>query len=346
MKMRALAKVRPGPGLELVEVDVPRPGPDDVLIRVTATSICGTDVHIYRWDSWSQHRIKPPLILGHEFAGEIVEVGRRVTHLKPGMAVSAEGHIVDHTCPACRAGQLHLCENVRVIGIDRPGSFAEYLVVPAENVWVNLPELPPEIASLQDPFGNAVHTAYAFDVAGQHVLVTGCGPIGLMVIPVLRVLGAKLIVATDVNNRRLGLARHMGADVTLNAAQEDVVTAVRDLTAGGADVVLEMSGAPQAIRQGLEALRPGGRMAALGLTGRSWELDWNELVVIKGITLKGIYGRRIWETWHQMRGLLESGAVDLAPLITHRISLDAYEEGFAKLMAPGDDVVAKVVMLP
>ncbi|MDQ7029409.1 MAG: L-threonine 3-dehydrogenase [Ardenticatenia bacterium] len=344
--MRALAKVRPGPGLELIEVDVPRPGPDDVLIRVTATSICGTDLHIYTWDSWSQHRIKPPLILGHEFAGEIVEVGRHVKHLKPGMAVSAEGHIVDHTCPACRAGQPHLCQNVQVIGIDRPGSFAEYLAVPAENVWVNSPELPPEIASLQDPFGNAVHTAHAFDLTGHHVLVTGCGPIGLMVIPVARVLGARLIVATDINSRRLELARLMGADVTLNPAQDHVVEAVRDLTGGGADVVLEMSGAPEAIRQGLEALRPGGHMAALGLTNRPPSLDWNELIVIKGITVKGIYGRRLWETWHHMRGLLESGAVHLAPLITHRLPLEAYEEAFARLMAPGEDIVAKIIMFP
>ncbi len=346
MKMKAIVKARPGPGLELVEVEVPRPGPADVLIRVTATSICGTDVHIYRWDPWSQHRIKPPLILGHEFAGEIVEVGREVAHLRPGLPVSAEGHIVDHTCAACRAGEYHLCENVQVIGIDRAGSFAEYLVVPAENVWVNPPEIPPEIAALQDPFGNAVHTAYAFDLAEKHVLVTGCGPIGLMTIPLARVNGARQVIATDVNPGRLELARRMGADVALNPAEEDVVTAVRDLTGGGADVLLEMSGAPAGIRQGLEALRPGGQVAALGLTGRPFELDWSDLVVTKGVTVKGIYGRRIWATWHRMRGLLTSGAVDLRPIITHRFSLDEFERAFARLMNPGDEVVAKIVMIP
>lgn len=347
MKMKALAKTRPAPGLELIETDVPTPGPHDVLIKVTAASICGTDVHIYRWDEWSQHRIKPPLILGHEFAGEIVALGEAVSGLEVGMPVSAEGHIVDHTCAACRAGQAHLCRNTQVIGIDRHGAFAEYVLVPAENVWVNAPETPPEIASLQDPFGNAVHTAFAFDLAGQHVLVNGCGPIGLMAIPVARAIGAKTIFATDINDQRLALARQMGADYTLNPRQQDIVAEIRAATDGdGVDVVLEMSGAAPAIRTALEALRPGGKVAALGLVGNTLELDWSDLIVIKGATVQGIYGRKIWDTWYRMRALLQTGAVDLQPLITHRITLDEFERGFELLMNPGDEVVAKVVMYP
>ncbi|HYN88191.1 MAG TPA: alcohol dehydrogenase catalytic domain-containing protein, partial [Ardenticatenaceae bacterium] len=232
MRMKAVAKVRPGPGLDLIETEVPRPGPHQVLIRVTATSICGTDVHIWQWDEWSQRRIKPPLILGHEFAGEIVECGPGVTGLSAGQIVSAEGHLVDRTCAACRAGQFHLCENVRVIGIDRPGSFAEYLCLPAETVWVNPPELPSEIASLQDPLGNAVHAAFAFDLAGKSVLVTGAGAIGLMAVAVACVAGARQIIATDVNPFKLTVARRRGADVVLDPRQNDVVAAVRDLTGG------------------------------------------------------------------------------------------------------------------
>lgn len=345
--MKALAKIQAAPGLELIETEVPRPGPRDVLIRVTAASICGTDVHIYRWDTWSQHRIRPPLILGHEFAGEIVAVGEEVDGLEVGQPVSAEGHIVDHTCAACRAGQPHLCRNARVIGIDRPGAFAEYVCVPAENVWVNAPDVPPEIAALQDPFGNAVHAVYTFDLAGRSVLVSGCGPIGLMAIPVARVAGARIIIATDLNEQRLALARRMGADVTLNPQQEEVVARVQELTGGdGVDVVLEMSGAPSAIRAALEALRPGGQVAALGLTGDAITLDWNELVVIKGATVQGIYGRRIWDTWHRMRALLQTGAVDLSPLITHRLPLEAYEQAFQLLMHPGDEMVAKIMLYP
>jgi threonine 3-dehydrogenase len=347
MKMKALAKMRPGPGLELIETEVPQPGPRDVLIRVTATSICGTDVHIYRWDGWSQQRIRPPLILGHEFAGEIVAMGEAVGGLEVGQPVSAEGHIVDHTCAACRAGQPHLCRNARVIGIDRPGAFAEYVCVPAENVWVNAPDVPPEIASLQDPFGNAVHAVYTFDLAGRSVLVSGCGPIGLMAIPVARVAGARLVIATDPNEQRLALARQMGADVVLNPRRDEVVAQLRELTEGdGVDVVLEMSGAPMAIQTALEALRPGGQVAALGLTSEPIRLDWNDLVVIKGATVQGIYGRKIWDTWHRMRALLQTGAVDLRPLITHRLPLEAYEEAFRLLMNPGDEVVAKIILYP
>lgn len=345
--MKALAKMHPGPGLELITTEVPQPGPRDVLIRVTAASICGTDLHIYQWDTWSQQRIRLPLILGHEFAGEIVAVGEEVEGLEVGQSVSAEGHIVDHTCAACRAGQLHLCRNAQVIGIDRPGAFAEYVCVPAENVWVNAPDVPPEIASLQDPFGNAVHAVYTFDLAGRSVLVSGCGPIGLMAIPVARVAGARLIVATDLNAQRLALARRMGAEVTLNPQHDDVVAQVREMTEGdGVDVVLEMSGAPSAIRIALEALRPGGQIAALGLTAQPMTLDWNDLVVIKGTTVQGIYGRKIWDTWHRMRALLQTGAVDLSLLITHRLPLKEYERALHLLMHPGEEVVGKIILYP
>ncbi|MGH2543168.1 MAG: L-threonine 3-dehydrogenase, partial [Ardenticatenaceae bacterium] len=317
--MRALAKTETGAGLTLVEAPVPTPGPQDVLIQVEASSICGTDVHIYNWDAWSQSRIEPPVILGHEFSGQIAAVGSAVTDWKVGDYVSAEGHIVDWTCAACRNGQPHLCANVQVIGIDRDGAFADYLVVPSENVWKNPSDLPPEIASLQDPFGNAVHTAYAFDLAGKTVLITGVGPIGLMTIPVARVAGAATIIVTDVSRPKLHLARRMGADVMLNPLEDDIVGAVRDLTGDGADVLLEMSGAAAAIASGLAALRPGGEAALLGVPARPVEIDWANDVVFKGLTIQAIYGRKIWDTWHRMRALLATGAVDLSPLITHHL---------------------------
>lgn len=343
--MRALAKTEAGPGLTLIEVPVPNPGPREALVRVTASSICGTDVHIYNWDAWSQSRIKPPLILGHEWAGEIVEVGREVTGWKVGDRVSAEGHLVDWTCAACRNGQPHLCVNVKVIGIDRPGAFAEYVSVPVENLWKNPDDLPHEIASLQDPFGNAVHTVYAFDVAGKVVLITGVGPIGLMAIPIARVAGARQIIVTDVSEPKLELARRMGADAMLNPMRQDVVEAVLDLTEDGADVLLEMSGAPAAINSGFAALRPGGEAALLGVPPKSIEIDWTNQVVFKGVTIKGIYGRKIWDTWYRMRALLTTGAVDLRPLITHELPLDAYEKGFA-LMKSRDEIVGKVILCP
>ncbi len=332
-------------GLSLVDWPVPQPGPYDVLIRVKASSICGTDVHIYNWDAWSQSRIKPPVILGHEFSGEIVEVGREVTQWKAGDFVSAEGHIVDWTCAACQNGQPHLCVNVQVIGIDRNGAFAEYVVVPGENVWKNPEELPPEIASLQDPFGNAVHTAYAFDLAGKSVLITGVGPIGLMTIPVARVAGATQIIVTDVSEPKLALAKRMGADVMLNPVDDDVVAAVQELTGDGADVLLEMSGAAPAITSGLAALRPGAEVALLGVPAKPIEIDWANHVVFKGVTIQAIYGRKIWDTWHRMRALLATGAVDLSPLITHDLPLEEFETGF-DLMKSRDKVVGKVILRP
>lgn len=342
--MHALAKTQAGPGLTLIETPVPHPGPRDALVRVTASSICGTDVHIYNWDAWSQSRIKPPLILGHEWAGEIVELGSQVTDWKVGEHVSAEGHLVDWTCAACRHGEPHLCVNVKVIGVDRPGAFAEYVCVPVENLWRN-DDLPPEIASLQDPFGNAVHTAYAFDLAGKTVLVTGVGPIGLMTIPIARVAGAKKIIVSDVSEPKLTLAKRMGADHMLNPMHDNIVEAVLDLTEDGADVLLEMSGAPAAINSGLAALRPGGEAALLGVAPKAFEIDWNENVVFKGVTIQGIYGRKIWDTWYRMKGLLSTGAVDLRPLITHELPLSNFQQGF-DLMKSRDEIVGKVILRP
>jgi len=342
--MRAVAKVAPGEGLALVEVPVPRPGAGDVLIRVEAASICGTDVHIYEWDDWSAARIRTPLVLGHEFAGTVAAVGDAVGDLPLGTPVSAEGHVLRDGARHVVPGQEHLATDIEVLGIDRPGAFAEYVVVPRRNVWTNAPGLPPEIASLQDPFGNAVHTVDAQPVAGRDVLITGGGGlIGLMAIPVARAAGAARVFATDVNPARLEMARRMGADLALDAT-DGASERLRDATDGaGVDVLLEMSGSAAAIAQGFDLLRPGGDAALLGLPGRPVTVDWAGHIVLKGVTVRGIYGRRIWETWHRMRGLLASGAVDLAPLITHRFPLEGFQAGF-DAMRSGES--GKVVLLP
>ncbi|MFN8472422.1 MAG: L-threonine 3-dehydrogenase [Anaerolineae bacterium] len=344
--MLAVMKVNPGPGLSLVEAPIPQAGPDDVLIRVTASSICGTDVHIYDWDVWSQHRIKPPLILGHEFAGEIVECGADVRDFRVGDFVSAEGHILGKGSHHVHPGQEHLAPGVEVIGIDRPGAFAEYVAVPARNVWHNPPDLAPELASLQDPFGNAVHTVFAQDVTGKTVLVTGAGPIGLMTVPVAKAVGARAVYITDINPRKLDLARRLGVDEAFNATDPDLIQRIRDLTDGeGVDVLLEMSGHETAIAQGFSALRPGGEAALLGLPSRDIRVNWGEHIVLKGATVRGIYGRRIWDTWYRMRALLGTGAVDLWPLITHRFALAEFDSGF-QAMKSTNEMVGKVILYP
>lgn len=342
--MRALRKLAPSEGLQLVEMPVPSVGPDDVLVRVTASSICGTDVHIYNWDAWSANRIRPPVTLGHEFAGEVVFGGERADDLAPGTPVSAEGHVLLAGARHVVGGQEHLARDMEVIGIDRDGAFAEYVVVPRANVWLNPPSLAPEIASLQDPFGNAVHTVHAQDVAGKVVLITGGGGlIGSMAIPVARVAGAREVLVTDVHPARLALAKRMGADRVFDARQ-DAVAAVMEATDGaGADVVLEMSGHAAAIGQALASLRPGGEMAVLGLPSAGVEIDWAGGIVQKGATVRGIYGRRIWDTWYRMRQLLATGAVDLAPMITHRVTLADFQLGF-DAMRSGDS--GKVIITP
>ncbi len=342
--MRAVVKAEPGPGLALQRVPVPEPGPDEVLVKVKAASICGTDLHIWRWDPWAQGRLKPPLVIGHEVCGEVVATGRDVTGVEVGAYVSAESHVVCGVCDMCRTGKGHLCRNTQILGVDRDGGFAEYVCIPAINAWPNPPEMPPEIASLQENFGNAVHTAFAADVRAKKVLVTGCGPVGLMAIAVAKALGARAVYATDVQPYRLELARRMGADLALNAREVDVVRALREATEGEeVDVLLEMSGAPEALRQGLELVKPGGEVALLGLHGRPVQLDVDNLIVFKGLTVRGVIGRRLWETWYQARGLLRSGAVDLRPIVTHRFPLDEFERAF-ELMASGE--CGKVVLVP
>ncbi len=343
-RMRAVIKARPGPGLELAEVDVPQIGPRDVLIKVRAASICGTDLHIYNWDPWAQSRIKPPLIIGHEFCGDVVAVGEEVHNVKVGDYVSAESHIVCGTCAYCRTGRGHLCPNTQIIGVDRDGAWAEYVAIPAENAWPNPPTVPPHIATLEENFGNAVHTAFAVDLRAKKVLVTGCGPVGVMAIAVARAIGARAIYATDISDYRLNLARKMGADVTINARREDVVACIMELTEGeGVDAWLEMSGAPSAIEQGFQVLKPGGEVAMLGLPPEPMSFDLNNWVIFKGATIHGIIGRRLWETWFQMRGLLRSGAVNLETIVTHKFPLEEFEKAL-ETMASGES--GKVVLIP
>jgi threonine 3-dehydrogenase len=342
--MPAVVKPRAGPGLELQERPVPRPDRHEVLLRVRAASICGTDLHILRWDPWAQHRIHPPLVVGHEVCGEVIEVGRDVTEVSPGVLVSVESHIVCGLCDMCRTGRGHLCRSTRILGVDRDGCFAGYVTVPALNAWPDPPGMPVEIAALQENFGNAVHTVLRADLRAKKVLVTGCGPVGLMAIAVAKAVGARAVYATDVSPYRLALARVMGASHVLNPADADVVGDVQELTEGeGVDVLLEMSGAASALRDGFQVLKPGGEAALLGLPGRPVEFDFDNQVIFKGVTVHGIVGRRLWETWYQARGLLRSGAVDLSPLVTHRFPLERFEEAFA-LMTSGQ--CGKVVLLP
>ncbi len=346
-KMQAVAKLRPEPGMELIQADVPQPGPRDVLVKVKATSICGTDVHIYKWDRWSQNRIRPPLTIGHEFAGEIIAVGEQVRPDEPGVGdfVSAESHIVCGVCQQCKLGQAHVCQNTRIIGVDVDGCYAEYVVIPVENAWKNPLDMPLQVASLQENFGNSVHTVSAVDVRAKTVLVTGCGPAGLMTIPVARAFGAELIVVSDLSPYRLALARKVGADLALNPAEDDVIARAQDSVRGkGFDVLLEMSGAPAALVQGLSLLKSGAEAALLGLApGALDNFNLNDLVIMKGVTVHGIAGRRLWETWYQMRALLSSGAVDLKPIITHEFPLSRWHEAM-ETMASGQS--GKIVMYP
>lgn len=342
--MKALVKTQRAPGLELCEVDVPSYGRRDVLIRVLAASICGTDYHIYSWDEWSQGRINPPLIAGHEFVGEVTAVGDEVRGIQEGDIVSAETHIVCNRCVQCRMDQRHVCAETQIIGVDTDGCFADYLSIPADNVWPTDPNLDVGVASIQEPLGNAVHTALAGPVAGQSIAVTGCGPIGLMSLAVLRHCGAGQIVATEVNPYRMEMARKMGADVVIDAAGEDAVARVLESTGGcGADGVLEMSGSATAIDQALKMVRAGGRVSLLGVPSEAQvPLDIGDDVVFKGVDIQGIAGRKMWETWYQMRGLLASG-LDLEGIVTHRMPLEDFERGM-ELMASGE--CGKVILVP
>lgn len=343
-KMKAVIKAEAAPGAQMAMVDIPEVAPGEVLIRVKATSICGTDVHIYNWDPWARTRIKPPMVFGHEFAGEIVELGEGVTTLGVGDYVSAETHVVCNTCYQCRTGQAHICKDVAIIGVDRPGCFAEYVSIPEGNAWVNPPEMPPEVASIQEPFGNAVHTALSTDLAAKTVLVTGCGPIGLMAIAIARAAGVTAVYGTEVVPYRLELASRIGAELALNPTEVDVESEIMTATAGcGVDVLLEMSGSPSAIHEGLAVLRSGGFVALLGIPSLPMELDLAEEIIFKGATVYGVSGRRIWKTWYQTRSLLTSGAVDVKPIITHKLPLEEFEQGL-ELMSSGE--CGKVTLIP
>ncbi len=341
--MTAVVKATASPGAGLQQVPIPEPSGKDVLIEVAASSICGTDVHIYDWNDWASRHIHPPRVFGHEMSGRVVAVGKDVTDIAPGAFVAAETHIVDHTCRQCQRGLYHLCENVRVLGVDRNGSFARYVVLPAENCWRNAPGLTPEVAALQEPFGNAVHAATAGPLKDNVVAVFGCGPIGLCAIGIARAEGAAAIYAIEPNPYRRELAQRMGATASF-IPSADTVNQIRRANGGaGVDVVLEISGHPMAVEQGLEALHSGGWISLLGIGDRPVTLDLNDLVVTKGITIHGIFGRRIWDTWERTSEYLSSGRVDVTPLITHRFPLGDFQEAMAQMKSGRS---GKVVLLP
>ena len=323
--MRALVKETAGPGIVLREVPVPACGPSEVLIRVHHAGVCGTDLHIWEWDSWASKRLKPPGIVGHEFAGEITQLGSEAGAtglLAVGDLVTAEGHIVCGHCLQCRLGAAHLCRRTQIIGVDRDGAFADYIVMPASNV-IELDGIPTEIGAIMDPMGNAVHTVLEAEVPGSTVLVLGCGPIGCFAIGVARAAGASLVIASDLNPKRLELARAMGAQFTLNPTHDDVVARVRELTGGdGVDLVCEMSGHPSGHAQAFAAARMGGRVNLLGTPSRTTEVDFARDVIFKGLTLYGVTGRKMYQTWHQMLRFLRAGQVDPRPVITHRFPLE------------------------
>jgi len=330
--MKALVKSRAEPGLWMEEVPMPAVGDNDLLIKVKKTAICGTDVHIWNWDAWSQRTIKVGQTVGHEFVGEIVEMGRAVSGYKLGERVSAEGHIVCGVCRACRAGKRHLCPNTRGVGVNRDGCFAEYVSVPAANAWHVHPKVPDEVAAIFDPYGNATHTALSFDMVGEDVLITGAGPIGCMAAAIARHVGARSVVVTDVNDYRLDLAKKLGATRTVNVTKENLKDVEKELEmVGGFDVGLEMSGSPQAFAQMLDAMYNGGRVAMLGIMPNGAGIDWDK-VIFKGLLIKGIYGREIFETWYKMQTMFLSG-LDISPVITHRFAFDDFEKGFAAMLS-------------
>jgi threonine 3-dehydrogenase len=342
--MKALRKVQAAKGLAIETVAVPSIGPTDVLVRVKTASICGTDLHIYGWDRWSQGRIKPPVTLGHEFCGVVERAGEEVTAVKPGDFVSAEMHVNCGHCHQCRLGEAHICQNLKIIGIDQDGAFAEFVKIPASNIWRLDPAIPEHYGAILDPLGNAVHTVLAGPIAGQTVLVTGCGPIGLMSIAVAKACGSSTVFATETNELRRAMAKKMGADVVLNPATEDAVKKILAETNGtGVDALLEMSGNPAAIQQGFKALRAGGRASLLGIPTENVPLDLVNDVIFKGATVQGIYGRRMYGTWVQMTALLKAGRLDLEPLFGERAPLEKFEGAFAKLQG---GLAGKILLYP
>ena len=340
--MRALVKTAPGPGMTMEQRPVPRVGPTDVLIRVRKAGICGTDGHIWAWDKWSQSRIKPPLIVGHEFMGVVEQVGDEVKSVKPGDRVSAEGHISCGTCLLCRTGQEYICERVQIIGVDRDGCFADFIAMPEHNVWKLDPAVPDEWAAVFDPLGNAVHTVMAAGVSARSAVITGVGSIGLMAIPVARAAGAAKVIAVDLNPQKLQLAKELGADDVFDARDPDVRAKILALTNGdGADVLLEMSGSGAAINLGLSAVRNGGRAALLGLPSDNVSVNLAEHIIFKGLTVLGINGRNMFETWYQTQAMVVAGRIDLKKIITHVLPFERFAECF-ELLKEGR--AAKIVM--
>ncbi|MFT4630094.1 MAG: threonine 3-dehydrogenase [Dinoroseobacter sp.] len=325
--MKALAKLHAKKGIWMTEAEIPQAGPNDLLIKIRKTAICGTDMHIYQWDEWSQNTIAVPMIVGHEYVGEVVGMGQEVRGFEVGDRVSGEGHITCGHCRNCRAGRRHLCRNTVGVGVNRQGAFAEFLVIPAFNAFKIPDNISDDLAAIFDPFGNAVHTALSFNLTGEDVLITGAGPIGIMAAAVARHVGARFVVITDVNDYRLELAAKMGATRTVNVMEEDLKSVMNELgMAEGFDVGMEMSGVPSAFSSMLENMNHGGKIAMLGIPPSEMAIDWTK-VIFKGLEIKGVYGREMFETWYKMASLIQSG-LDLSPMLTHQFPIDEFQTGF------------------
>ena len=330
--MKSLVKAKAEKGIWLQDTPEPEVGHNDLLIKIRKTAICGTDMHIYNWDEWSQKTIPVPMVVGHEYVGEVVGMGQEVKGFKVGDRVSGEGHITCGHCRNCRAGRVHLCRNTEGVGVNRPGAFAEYLVIPAFNAFKIPDNISDELASIFDPFGNAVHTALSFDLVGEDVLITGAGPIGIMAAAVAKHVGARHVVVTDINPYRLELAKKMGATRVVDVSKEDLKDVMNELgMTEGFDVGLEMSGVPAAFRDMLNKMNHGGKIAMLGIPPQDVAIDWNQ-VIFKGLVIKGIYGREMFETWYKMASLLQSG-LDISPILTHEMSVDDFEKGFETMIS-------------
>lgn len=329
--MKALSKLKAEKGIWMTDAPKPEVGHNDLLIKIRKTAICGTDVHIYNWDEWAQNTIPVPMVVGHEYVGEVVDMGQEVRGFNIGDRVSGEGHITCGHCRNCRAGRVHLCRNTIGVGVNREGSFAEYLVIPAFNAFKIPDNISDELASIFDPFGNAVHTALSFDLVGEDVLITGAGPIGIMAAAVAKHVGARNVVITDINEYRLDLAKKMGATRAVNVSQEKLEDVMKELgMTEGFDVGLEMSGVPVAFNSMLNNMNHGGKIAMLGIPPSDMAVDWNQ-VIFKGLIIKGIYGREMFETWYKMASLIQSG-LDISPIITHEFSIDDFQEGFDTML--------------
>ena len=338
--MKSLVKQQPTRGIWMLDPDKPVMGHNDLLIKIRKTAICGTDMHIYQWDDWAQKTIPVPMVVGHEYVGEVVDMGQEVQGFKVGDRVSGEGHITCGHCRNCRAGRRHLCRNTEGVGVNRAGAFAEYLVIPAFNAFKIPDNISDDLASIFDPFGNAVHTALSFDLVGEDVLITGAGPIGIMAAAVARHVGARHVVITDVNPYRLKLAEKMGVSRAVNVAEESLKDVMQSLgMTEGFDIGLEMSGVPAAFRDMLNNMNNGGKVAMLGIPPQDVAIDWNQ-VIFKGLVIKGIYGREMFETWYKMASLLQSG-LDISPIITHQFAIDDFQQGF-DVMGSGES--GKVIL--